>query len=191
MRINYLKIKSYLKDTLQDVIAIYTEKGAEPFKKPLVVFLLFIIGSYIFYNTSRSRLVETEEKLNWLRSVKGYYNDYIAATDLLKRYSKKFPAWKDKDEFLNYTLTTVASRNGIIFSSVEAQKEMVYDKIYHVTKQVRFVTTFEKLLKFLAEIELSEVFVEIFQIKLTKKEGVDQIGLIEVDLTVGTIFIKL
>ncbi|MEM4368218.1 MAG: type 4a pilus biogenesis protein PilO [Candidatus Anstonellales archaeon] len=187
--INY--IKNYLRNVFQDAIAVYSEKGMEPFKKPFVISMLIIICSYLFYKTSSSRLLDNREKVEWFNSIKDYYNEYVSSKEILKKYATNVPAWKDKDDFLSYTLTNIASKNGITFSSVETQKEMPYDRIYYVSKQVRFTTTFENLVKFLAEVERSEILVEVSQITITKRESTSQLGLLDVDLIVGTIFINL
>lgn len=188
-KINY--IKQYIKNVLQDVQAIYNEVGFEPFKKPAVISLIFIFASYFLYNTSSTSLIEKKERHDWLLLIKANYDEYISAKKTLKKYSNNIPSLKNKDDFLNYTLTSIASKNGINFSSVESQKEMQYNKVIYATKQVKFTTTFENLIKFLAEIENNEVFVEITQINITKKDTPYQIGLLDVDMTVATIFINL
>lgn len=191
MKIDINYIRNYLKNIFQDAVAVYSEKGMEPFKKPAVIAIIVIIGSYLFYNTSSSKLLDNEEKLKWFESINNYYNEYVSSKEILKKYAANVPAWKDKDDYLSYTLTTIASKNSITFSSVETQKEMPYDRVYYVSKQVRFTTTFENLIKFLADIESTEVFIEISQITVTKKEGISHLGLVDVDLIVGTIFISL
>ncbi len=186
-----INLKNYIKNIFQDVLSIYNEEGIEPFKKPMGISLLIIVASYLFYHSSTSKLLDTKDKLKWLESVKDYYNEYTTSKETIKRYALKIPAWKDKDDFLTYTITSIASKNGITFSSIESQKEMPLDKIYYVTKQVRFTTTYEKMIKFLSDIETSEIFVEISQITITKKENYSQPGYVDVDMIVGTIFINL
>ncbi|MGC8867368.1 MAG: hypothetical protein ACP5PA_04055 [Elusimicrobiales bacterium] len=191
MNIKFSEIKIYIKNLFSDVQAVYNEKGAEPFKKPLVISLIVIIALYILYHSSSSRLSDIKDRIKWIESIKDYYNEYTSSKETIKRYSSKVAAWKDKDDFLNYTLTSIASKNGIAFSSLEAQKEMTFDRVYYVTKQVKFTTTYEKMIKFLAEIETSELFLEISQITISKKENPNQLGEVDVDLTLGTIFINL
>lgn len=184
-------IKNYFKNILQDVQAIYNEAGFEPFKKPAIVSLLLIFISYFLYNNSKSSLIEKRERYDWLNLMKANYNEYAAAKNTLRRYSNNIPSLKNKDDFLNYTLNSIASKNGISFSSVESQKEMQYNKIVYVTKQVKFTTTFENLIKFIAEIESNDVFIEITQINIRKKENPHQIGLLDVEMTVATIFVEI
>lgn len=191
MKLSFEEIKRYIKNTLQDIQAVYSEKGTEPFKKPAGIAIVLILASFFFYRSSSSGLLDAQDKLKWIESIKDYYNEYVSSKQTIKNYSSNLPAWKEKEEYLSYMLTSIATKNQITFSSVETQKEMPFDRIYYVTKEVRFTTTYEKLIKFLSEIETSELFIEISQINITKKESTSQLGLVEVDLIVGTIFINL
>ncbi|MCX7641397.1 MAG: type 4a pilus biogenesis protein PilO [Elusimicrobiales bacterium] len=191
MKEKIVQIIHYIRNIIQDVQAVYAEKGSEPFKKPSVFALIALIVGYLFYNSSKTNLTVAKDKLDWLHSIKDHYGEYTTAKQTIKKYSANIPAWKDKDDFLSYTLTNIASKNGITFSSIESQREMPYDRVFYVTKQVRFTTTFEKLIKFLADIEKSDVLIEISQINIIKKENITNPGMLDVDLTVGTIFVNL
>lgn len=188
-KLDFKMVKNYFSNLFADILMVYSERGFEVFKKPFFVSLI-IIGilffSYVFISQKAS---DKKDKLNWFESVKGYYDTYTKSKKIIKEYSKKLPSKEEKSEFINRVLNTAASNYRITFSEIGSQSETTFGKLTLASRQVKFSTDFDTLIRFLAEIENSEKYVEISNISVTKKK--EPIGMLEVSIVLSTVFVDL
>ena len=64
------KIKIFLKRMLDDIVVIYEEKGAEPFKKPLLYAILPILILYfMIYSPVADKLRDKKNELANIESI--------------------------------------------------------------------------------------------------------------------------
>lgn len=185
-----LELRYYVKDLFSDMQAIYIEKGPEPFKKPVLYAFLSVLISYLLYSSNIGTIKNNKMQLEKTKKLSGFYNEYTDLKSMIKKYSKMVPSIKDKDEFLNYFLNTTASKYGITFTNIDSQKELKFDNIYFVSKQVQFSTDYETLGNFIKEIENYMVFVEVSQLSVTKKNNEIVIGKLDVSLNISTVFVE-
>ncbi|MEF3280167.1 MAG: type 4a pilus biogenesis protein PilO [Elusimicrobiota bacterium] len=190
MKKTLYNLKNKLKDIIQDVEAIYLDKGPEPFKKPMLYAISAIVISYLIYLSNKGPLKNNQDEFERINQLANFYSEYIDLKKNIKNYLPMLPSIKDKDEWLNYILNTTAAKYSIIFTNVESQKELkIGDNIYVVSKQVQFATDYETLGKFIRDIENSPIFVEVSNFSAFKKND-PQIIKIDVTLTLTTVFIE-
>jgi uncharacterized protein YlxP (DUF503 family) len=185
-----LKIKKYFKDMFLELSLIYFEKGIDPFKKPAIYGFAAILISYLIYLPSASKKDSLKSELRQLEVISRYYNNYIQAKNDLKKYISMLPALKDKDEFLGYVLNTLASKYKISFSRIDSQKNIdTKFGVIVVYRAVQFSTDYYTLGNFIKDIENYKPFIYISSINIKKSENQTVIGTLDVDLSIGTIFV--
>jgi len=185
-----LKIKKYFKDMFLELSLIYFEKGIDPFKKPAIYGFAAILISYLIYLPSVSKKDSLKSELRKLEVISRYYDNYIQAKNDLKKYISMLPTLKDKDEFLGYVLNTLASKYKISFSRIDSQKNI--DTKFGVIgayRAVQFSTDYYTLGNFIRDIENYKPFIYISSINIKKSENQTVIGTLDVDLSIGTIFV--
>jgi len=190
LRIILLKIKKYFKDMFLELSLIYFEKGIDPFKKPAIYGFAAILISYLIYLPSASQKDSLKSELRQLEVISRYYDNYIQAKNDLKKYILMLPNLKDKDEFLGYVLNTLASKYKISFSKIDSQKNIdTKFGIIVVYRAVQFSTDYYTLGNFIRDIENYKPFIYISSVNIKKSENQTVIGSLDVDLSIGTIFV--
>jgi len=185
-----LKIKKYFKDMFLELSLIYFEKGIDPFKKPAIYGFAAILISYLIYLPSASQKDSLKSELRQLEVISRYYDNYIQAKNDLKKYILMLPNLKDKDEFLGYVLNTLASKYKISFSKIDSQKNIdTKFGIIVVYRAVQFSTDYYTLGNFIRDIENYKPFIYISSVNIKKSENQTVIGSLDVDLSIGTIFV--
>jgi uncharacterized protein YlxP (DUF503 family) len=187
-----LKIKKYFKDMFLELSLIYFEKGIDPFKKPAIYGFAAILISYLIYLPSASQKDSLKTELRQLEVISRYYDNYIQAKNDLKKYILMLPNLKDKDEFLGYVLNTLASKYKISFSKIDSQKNIdTKFGIIVVYRAVQFSTDYYTLGNFIRDIENYKPFIYISSVNIKKSENQTVIGTLDVDLSIGTIFVTM
>lgn len=180
---------NYLKEMLSEISAIYKENGIEPFKKPLMFALPgFLISYFLIYQPSVNQLNNYERELKTLQTLAPYYNDYISAKETINSYRNKLPLYKDKDEWLNFIITSSSKKVGVSIDSLLSQNEVELSGFSVVSREVMVTTTYELIGKWLVEIENSPIFLKITNFNLKKIES--KVGYASVSLKLSTVFIK-
>ncbi len=181
------KARSFFKDMADNVMIIYGEKGIEPFKKPLMIALPTLLVLYAgVYSPLGSKLSAAKTKLEVLTVVAQYASDYQDAKTRLSAYQRRLPLLKDKDEWLNYIITSTARSYGISFDGVSGQKESEIGNFLVVSREVTVTTTYAKLGKWLAEIENSPIFLRV--IELDARRDANNPGTVKVTFRLATVF---
>ena len=181
------KLSAFLKDMLDNIRMIYAEKGIEPFKKPL---LFSVPGLLILYGVVyvplgdkvRTRALELESR----QLIASNYTEYEDAKTKLASYQHRLPLIKDKEEWLNYLMTSTAKIYGIAFDSLSAQTENEIGSFLLVTREVSVTTTYDKFGRWMAEIEKSPIVLRVADATIKKEEG--RVGFIKATLKLSTIF---
>jgi len=181
------RIRLYFKDMLDNVRMIYAEKGIAPFKKPLLFSLpaLLILYSAVcspLGSKVRNRAAGLENR----RLIAAHYSDYTDAKTRLAAYQRRLPLLKDKEEWLNYLLTSTAKKYGISFDSQSAQTETEIGGFLLVSREVAVTTTYSDFGKWIAEIERSPITLKVAEADIRKDAG--RVGFIKVTMKLATIF---
>jgi len=181
------KIKSSVKDMMDSVVVIYGEKGVEPFKRPLMMALPVLLGLYaLVYSPLSAKLKRSVgENIN-MTVVAQYAGDYENAKTKLAAYQRRLPLLKDKDDWLNYLITTTAKNSGVSVDSLGAQREIEVGNYMLVSREVTATTAYGVFGKWLAEIENSPIFLRVTEMSLRRDENA--LGMVKVTFTLSTVF---
>lgn len=181
------KIKVVARDMTDNVLIIYADKGLEPFKKPLLFALPVLLVVYTaVYSPLGGRLKSRTQELEKLKLISMHAADYQAAKDSYARYQRKLPLLKDKDEWLNYVMTSTAKSQGIVIDSLSSQAEAEVGNFLMVSREATVTTTYPKLGKWVAEMENSPILLKVSEMDLRKDPLTG--GVVKVTIKLATIF---
>ncbi len=184
------KIKIFLKRMLNDMFVIYEEKGAEPFKKPLLYAILPILILYfMIYSPVADKFKDKKNELANIESIIEFYEDYSNAKSMIASFQCQLPAAKDKDDWLNHVLSSNAKKHGMDFDSISAQKEIEMNNYLVVSREVSLSSTYNKVGKWVRDMENSPIFLKVTDFNL-RKDPMKR-GNIKVNLTLSTVFAKI
>jgi hypothetical protein len=178
-----------LKDMRDTILMIYFEKGLEPFKKPLLISASVLLLLYWFvYSPLRSRASVKAAELEKWETIAAHYSDYDDAAGRMAAYRSRLPLLKDKEDWLNFILTSTAKPYGIAFDSLSAQTEIEVGNFLLVSRAVTVSTTYAKFGRWLADIENTQILLRVTEVDIAKSPG--RIGYIRADIKLSTIFPK-
>lgn len=184
-----LKIKAFVKDMKDNVLLIYGEKGIEPFKRPLIIAGPTLLVLYaVVYAPLGSRLALASGQLANAEVVARFANDYDEAKTHLTAYQRRLPLPKDKDEWLNYILTTTARTHGINFDTISSQRESEVGNFIVVSREVSVTATYARFGAWVAEIENSPIYLKIVDMALHRDPS--NPGSVKVTFKLSTVFPK-
>lgn len=183
-------IKSLIEDFKEKKVVlqvIYSEKGFEPFKKPLIISVLILLVLYYIYNSFSSNLKFATMEYEKLKTIASYYSQYKEYKTKFEYYTTKLPPVNKKADFLDNVLNEVSKKYKIVFNVIGTQKEVKVENYYIVSKYVEFTTNYFNLGKFIAELENNPYFIQLTEVKISKKEN-DLEGNVNVGMSVTTVF---
>jgi len=181
------KIKASVKDMMDSVVVIYSEKGIEPFKRPLMIALPSLLCLYaLVYSPLSAKLKRSVAEERNMNVVAQFADDYEGAKMKLAGYQRRLPLLKDKDDWLNYLITTTAKNSGVSVDSLGAQRETEVGNYLLVSREVSATTAYGLFGKWLAEIENSPIFLRVTEMTLRRDEA--NRGSIKVSFTLSTVF---
>lgn len=184
------KIKSAVKEMADSIVVIYAEKGILPFKKPLMIALPSLLCLYaLVYSPTSAKLKRSAADERNMKVVAQYAGDYENAKTRLTAYQRRLPLLKDKDDWLNYLITTTARDAGVSVDSLGAQREAEVGNYLLVSREVTATTTFGVFGKWLAGIENSPIFLRVTDLTLHRDESSS--GFVKVTFTLSTVFPRL
>lgn len=184
------KIKASAKDMMDSIVVIYGEKGIEPFKRPLMIALPSLLCLYaLVYSPLSDKLKRAAGEERNMKVVAQYAGDYENAKTKLSGYQRRLPLIKDKDDWLNYLITTSAKNAGVSVDSLGAQRETEVGNYILVSREVSATTNYGLFGKWLAEIENSPIFLRVTEMSLHRDEN--NRGSIKVSFTLSTVFPRL
>ena len=183
------KAKVFLKDMLDNILMIYTEKGIEPFKKPLLFAFPTVLILYgAVYGPLSSKLAAEKDALSKKQLIAVNYADYEDAKTKLSAYQRKLPLLKDKDEWLSYLMTSTAKNQGISFDSISPQTENEVGNFLLVSRSVSVTTTYAKFGRWVADIEGSQILLKVADVNMKKDNT--RAGVLKINMKLSTIFPK-
>lgn len=172
-----------------DIRVIYDEKGFEPFKKPLLYATpVILILYFIIYSPTVDKLGKKSREFKNIDAIDEYYDDYTNTKLRVKGFRRTLPAFKDKDDWLNYILSSTAKKHDITFNSVSSQKEMALSGYIVVSMDVSFSSTYDKVGRWISDMENSPIFLRLTDFTMGKDST--NIGKVKVALTLSTVFAK-
>lgn len=183
------KIKDTFTEMRDDMIVIHSEKGIEPFKKPLLMaapVLLILYGAV--YGPSSSKLAEKRIESEHLEAVSTHYTEYNDMQSRKNELRRKMPLSKDKGEWLSYILTSTSKSQGITFDALTAQEEQKAGPLLLVSRGASVISTYNQIGLWLAEIENSKIFLKITELQLSRSTG--NKDLIRATIKLSTVFPK-
>ncbi|MDP2866513.1 MAG: type 4a pilus biogenesis protein PilO [Elusimicrobiota bacterium] len=181
------KLKSAVKDISDSILVIYGEKGIEPFKRPLMMALPVLLGLYaLVYSPLSEKLKRSVGEARSMTVVAQYAGDYENAKTKLAAYQRRLPLLKDKDDWLNYLITTTARNSGVSVDSLGAQRETEVGNYMLVSREVTATTAYGVFGNWLAEIENSPIFLRVTEMNLRRDENA--LGMVKVTFTLSTVF---
>ncbi|MBI4351904.1 MAG: hypothetical protein HY550_10720 [Elusimicrobia bacterium] len=184
------KIRSAVKEMADSMIVIYAEKGIEPFKKPLMIALPALLCLYaLVYTPTSAKLRRSVAEERNMKVVAQFAGDYENAKLRLSGYQRRLPLLKDKDDWINYLVTTTARDAGVSIDSLGAQRESEVGNYLLVSREVTASTTYGVFGKWLAGIENSPIFLRVTELTLSR--DVNTRGSIKVTFTLSTVFPRL
>jgi len=184
------KIKSVAKEMADSIMVIYGEKGIEPFKRPLLIALPSLLCLYaLVYSPTSGKLSRSIADQKNMKVVAQFAGDYENAKTKMSGYQRRLPLLKDKDDWLNYLITTSAKSVGVSVDSLGAQRETEVGNYILVSREVSATTTYTLFGKWLAEIENSPIFLRVTEMNLHRDENTR--GAVKVSFTLSTVFPRL
>ncbi|HBE89060.1 MAG TPA: hypothetical protein DDW67_07985 [Elusimicrobia bacterium] len=183
------KIRDAVTEMRDDIVVIHSEKGMEPFKKPLLMAapaLLILYGAV--YSPSAAKFQEKQIEAEHLEAVSTYYTEYNDMKARTAELRRKLPLAKDKGEWLSYILTSTSKSQGITFDALTAQEEQNAGPLLLVSRGASVVSTYNQIGLWLAEIENSKIFLKITELQLSRSSG--NKDLIRATIKLSTIFPK-
>ena len=181
------RISLYFKDMLDNVLMIYAEKGIAPFKKPLLFSLPALLILYgAVYSPLGVKVKTRTAAIENRRIIAAHYADYADAKTRLAAYQRRLPLLKDKEEWLNYLMTSTAKNYGISFDSLSAQTETEIGNFLLVSREADITTTYSNFGKWIAEIERSPITLKVAEANIRKDAG--RVGFIKVTMKLSTLF---
>ncbi len=183
------KLLSFFKDMLDNIRMIYSEKGIEPFKKPLIVAVptLIILYAAVFSPLS-TKLSATRVHMQSLEVIALHAGEYEDAKTRLSALQRRLPLIKDKDEWLNYIITNSARTYGISFEGMGAQRETEVGNFVLVSREVSVSTNYSTLGKWIADIENSPILIRFTDLNMRRDAA--NSGRVKVTFKLSTIFPK-
>ena len=183
------KATAFLKDMMDNILMIYTEKGIEPFKKPLLFAFPSVLILYgAVYGPLSSKVATERDALDKKQLIAANYADYEDARTKLAAYQRKLPLLKDKDEWLSYVMTSTAKPQGISFDSISPQTENEVGNFLLVSRSVSVTTTYAKFGRWVADIEGSPILLKVADVNLKKDNT--RAGVLKINMKLSTIFPK-
>lgn len=183
------KIRSYFRDMLSDILIIYGEKGVAPFKKPLMIAVPSLLVLYAgVYSPLSSNLSRTQHRIDGMKAVALYADDYNDAKTRLMAMQRKLPLFKDKTDWLSYLINDSARKVGVSIDSQGAQAETEVGAYVVASRQVTATTTYAQFGKWLADMENSPIFVHLTDLSLNRDDS--RPGTVKVSFTIATVFPK-
>ncbi len=183
------KIKNFILEMKGDLTAIYFEKGYEPFKKPVLYAIPFLLVAYaLLYLPSVKRLEAKRYEYAKLKASSEFYGRYSAARSKVREYESKLPALKDKDGWLDYILGKSAKKCKILIDSMSGQEEREEGNLIMASRAISVKNDYFTVGKWISDMENSDVFLKITDFNL--KKDTSKMGRIKVELTVTTVFSK-
>jgi len=181
------KIKAAVKDMADSILIIYGEKGITPFKKPLMIAgPSLLILYFMVYSPISEKLRRSKIDVQNMTVVAQFAGDYEAAKLRLSGFQRRLPLLKDKDDWLNYLITTTARNAGASVDSLGAQRENEVGNYLMVSREVTATTSFGVFGKWMAEIENSPIFLRITEMRISRDEN--NHGAVKISFTLSTIF---
>ncbi len=181
------KIKAAVLEMKDDALVIYAERGFEPFKKPLLIaapVLLVLYGAV--YVPSSDKYQSKKLEVEHLEAISVHYREY---NDMLARKTelrRRLPLAKDKGEWLSYILASTSRDHGITFDSLLAQEEQKAGPLVLVSRGASVTSTYDKIGKWLAEIENSKIYLKITQLQISRRAAAP--GMLKVTIKLSTMF---
>ncbi|MFA6433901.1 MAG: type 4a pilus biogenesis protein PilO [Elusimicrobiales bacterium] len=183
------KATVFLRGMTDNILMIYTEKGIEPFKKPLMFALPSVLILYgAVYSPLGSKLAVDKRELDKVRLIVDHYDEYKDAKARLAAYQRRLPLIKDKEEWLNFVMTSTAKTHGIVFDSLSAQTETEVGGFLLVSREVAVTTTYAKFGKWVADIESSPIMLKVADVTIKKDSS--RAGWIKVTMKLSTVFAR-
>jgi len=183
------KAQRFLADAANNVLAIYAEKGIEPFKKPLGVAAPLLLVIYLaVYVPLGDKIRVASGKLEASQAIAQGAGDYEDARKRLLAYQAKLPYLKDKDDWLSSVLMNTARTHGISFDVFSAQTEEEIDDFVVVSRKVELATAYETLGKWLADVESTPVFLRVVYLSVLRDN--DNPLRVKVSLQLSTLFAR-
>lgn len=187
MKALLLKIKNAVEEMRDDVLVIYSEKGFDPFKKPVLMALPALLILYgAVYSPSSDKLAAKRIDHENLGAISVYYSDYKDMKSRKDELRRKLPLHKDKGEWLSYILTSTSKDHGITFDSLTAQEEQVAGPLVMVTRGASVTSTYKQIGLWLAEMENSKIFLKITELNMTRSRS--RSDFVQVTIKLSTIF---
>ena len=178
---------TFLREMVADISVIFFEKGIGPFKKPLLFALPAILIIYsAVYSPLGSKVTRVSAELAKLELISQNYQDYRNAREKVMSYQARLPKAKDKDDWLNYTISATAKKNKIVVDRLGAQEETEIAGFLVVSRQVTVTTSYSKVGAWLADIENSPILLKVTMLTIRKLEGSP--GSIEAAFKLSTVF---
>jgi len=181
------KIGLFFTDMLDNIRMIYAEKGIEPFKKPLLFSLPTLLILYAaFYTPLGAKVKSRSAELANREVIASHSADYEDAKTRLSGYQRRLPLIKDKEEWLNYLMTSTAKTYDISFDSLSAQTESEVGSFLLVSREVTVTTTYANFGKWIAELERSPIIIKVAEANIRK--DTTRPGSVKVNMKLSTIF---
>ncbi|OGS49507.1 MAG: hypothetical protein A3J79_06855 [Elusimicrobia bacterium RIFOXYB2_FULL_62_6] len=181
------KVKAMVMDMVDNAVIIYTDKGFEPFKKPvLFASVPLIIIYFLIYSPLGGKLKTRTMELEKLKIISAHAADFQDAKTRYAAYQRKLPLLKDKDEWLNFVMTSTSKSHGIVIDSLSSQTESEVGNFLLVSREATVTTTFPRLGKWIADMENSPILLKVAEMDLRKDPMTG--GVVKVTLKLSTIF---
>ncbi len=181
------KVKASVKDMLDDILIIYGEKGLTPFKRPLTIAAPSLLILYLMvYSPVSDKVRRTVSEEKSMTAIAQFAGDYESVKTRVTAYKHKLPLAKDKDEWLNYLLTSTAREAEVSVDSMGAQRENEVGNYLVVSREVTATTTYAPFGRWIAKIENSPIFLRVTEMNLRRDDNSP--GMVKVTFTLSTVF---
>lgn len=183
------KGRSLVNSYAETLLAIYAEKGIEPFKKPLSVCVPVLLLLYLFgYRPLGDRIASAAYKLESDRAVAESAGEFSDTRDRMTQLMAKLPPLKEKDDWLNALLANTIKKYGISFDQLSPQTELTVGNFIVASRTVEFTSTYDVVGRWLADVEATPQFLRVVTFSISR--DTNNPLQVKASVTVSTIFSK-
>lgn len=180
---------SKINDFIAYIQVIYSERGFEPFKIPVLVVLGIIFCLYFFvYSKIEPQINVISEQLDTQRTIAEGLDEYNNTKGLITDFKKKLPMYKDKDDWLNYLIISTAKKMDIELESLSPQKINEVGDFAIAFRDVETTVEYDMAGKWIEELENAPVFLRITALSMDRIP--ENPAYVKLRMTVSTLFLK-
>jgi hypothetical protein len=189
-QIDFSRLVKTIQEDLSLVSAVFREKGAGHFARPLLVGIILVFGSsQMIYKPAKKKSTRINAQITTAQSVSQYAEDYRAKRDRLAWAYTQLPRIEDRDEWLYKSLVESLKAENIVAQKLPPMIENELGGL--ITQQANMSATvkFMEAIRWFNRIESGRPLIHVNSVSISKRQGA-AIGTTDVNCEIMTIIPK-